>query len=462
MNHRFSAALRNMETERWALTAVLALWACMLSILAGCIVAFGRDVPLAEDWDLVPALIGREPNLLEWLWAQNNEHRLPLPKAVYFLLLKVSDGDFRIGMIANVLMLGALSLTMILTARHLRDGRTRLADAFFPLALLHLGHWENIFWGWQIQFVISTVLVCVWLLIIVRERWPLSAKFAVLTGLVAVLLPLSGANGMLFTPFAAVWLVIGAVWYRRDMTVRWIAPIQIVAVVIATALVCLYFVGYVRPAWAPPNPGFGPTMKTGAKFIGMSLGPVGGGKYYPGWITVLAFGVSVLLMGSSIIPLWRGIRSNCTSDRSRVLGFLIFAAAMAALVGAMAWGRAGWVPSFGMPDRYSLLGVPILCAIYFAWILYGPENIRDRIASLFLIASLAALPFNVLQGLAWRNWYVTGMQAFERDLSSGASWQELSNRHYKFLLHWNRDALFERMQMLHDAKIGPLGRAAPR
>jgi hypothetical protein len=431
----------------------------MVSVVLACIAIYGRNVPLAEDWDMVPALTEQEPNLLEWLWAQNNEHRLPLQKAVYLVLLKASGGDFRIGMIANTLMLAGLSLAMILTARRLRGGRTQLADAFFPLALLHLGHWENMVWGWEIQFVISMVLVCVWLLIIVRERWPLPPKIAVTAGLTLVLLPLSGANGLLFTPFVALWLAAGTLVHRRDMTARWVVPFQIVCVNISLALVGLYFVGYVRPAWGPHNPGFGPTVKTGARFVGMAFGPVG---TYPGWIAALACGVASLFLASSIIPLRRGLRSNRTSERSRVFGFLIFAAAMAALVVAIAWGRAGWVPRFGMPDRYALFSVPALCAVYFVWILYGPEVVRDRIAITFVMATLVAFPFNLLQGRKWRDWYVAGMQAFEHDLSDGLSWQELADRHHKFLMHWNRDALVERMRMLHEAKTGPLGRATPR
>jgi hypothetical protein len=448
-----------MGPDKWALTGVLALWAAMLSVVLCCIAVYGRNLPLAEDWDMVPALTGQEPNLCEWLWAQNNEHRLPLQKAVYLGLLKAGGGDFRIGMIANTLMLGGLSLAMILTARRLRGGRTLLADAFFPLALLHLGHWENMVWGWEIQFVISTVLVCVWLLIIVRERWPLPPKIAVTAGLTLVLLPLSGANGLLFTPFVALWLAAGTLVHRRDMTARWIAPFQILCVIVSIALVGLYFVGYVRPAWGPPNPGFGPTVKTGAKFVGMAFGPVGA---YAGWIGGLAWGAASLLLASSIIPLRRGLRSDRAPERSRVFGFLGFVAATAALVAAIAWGRAGWVPRLGMPDRYALFSVPALCAAYFAWILYGPEVVRDRIAITFVMATLVAFPFNLVRGRNWRDWYVAGMQAFENDLSDGLSWQELADRHYKFLMHWDRDALVERMRMLHEAKAGPLGRATPR
>jgi hypothetical protein len=441
------------------LMAVLALWVAMVSVVLGCIAVYGRNVPLAEDWNMVPALTGQEPNLLEWLWAQNNEHRLPLQKAVYLVLLKASGGDFRIGMIANTLMLGGLSLAMILTARRLRGGRTRLADAFFPLALLHLGHWENMVWGWEIQFVISTVLVCVWLLIIVSALWPLPPKIAVTAGLTLVLLPLSGANGLLFTPFVALWFVACMLVHRRDVIPRWIVRFQIACVITSIALIGLYFVGYERPAWVLPNPGFGPTVKTGARFIGMALGPVGA---YPGWIAGFACGVVSLLLASSIIPLRLGLRRNRTPERSRVFGLLIFTAAMAALVVAIAWGRAGWMPRFGMPDRYALFSVPALCAVYFVWILYGPEIVSDRIAIAFMIATVVAFPFNLLHGRKWRDWYLAGMQAFEHDLSDGLSWEELADRHHKFLMHWNRDELAERMRMLHEAKTGPLGRATPR
>jgi len=66
----------------------------MTSVVLGCIAIYGRNVPLAEDWIMVSPLVGQETDLLKWLWAQNNEHRLPLQKAVYLGLLKASGGDF--------------------------------------------------------------------------------------------------------------------------------------------------------------------------------------------------------------------------------------------------------------------------------------------------------------------------------------------------------------------------------
>ena len=241
-----SAALRK-GSNTLALPGIMALFAVMLGMVFACIAIYGHNVPLSEDWGMVPALVGQEPNLGKWLWAQNNEHRLPLQRAVYLLLLKSAGGDFRIGMVANTLMLGGLCLIMIFTARQVRGGQTRWSDAFFPLALLHLGHWENMGWGWAIQFVISVVLVCAWLLIIVDNSWLRSPKIAIAAGLVIVLLPLSGANGLLFTPFAASWLAAGTLLRRREIKKGWIPAFHSACVMVGTALTGLYFVGYELP-----------------------------------------------------------------------------------------------------------------------------------------------------------------------------------------------------------------------
>jgi hypothetical protein len=479
----YSSILGNIPSDKWTLSGVLALWAAMVSVVLGCVAIYGHSVPWREDWNMVPALVGQEQNLPYWLWAQQVEHRLPFPKAVYLVLLKIGGGDFRIGMIANTLMLAGLSLAMILTARRIRGGQTRLADTFFPLALLHLGHWDNMVWGWAIAFVIPTVLVCVWLLIIACCPWPLPPKIAVTAGLTTVLLPFSSAIGLIFTPFVALWLAAGTLLYQRSTSRRWVVPFQSACVIISIVFGCRYLVHFSPPpdrlyhfhrALSEWMPVLVSTMVTGVRFVGMSLGPVGAGtgrilistgRGLPGPLLGVVFcGFGALLSVSGMIPLRRGLGLYRirTPEGSRFFGCVIFTAAMAALVLAMAWGRSGWIPILGMPSRYALLSVPGLCAAYFAWILYGPETTRNRFVNGFAIAILLTLPFNVRDGLAERDFYVTGMRAFEQDLAEGLSWQELADRHYQFLLAWDRDGLVQRMGMLHEAKIAPFGGGAPR
>jgi len=134
---------------------------------------------------------------------------------------------------------------------------------------------------------------------------------------------------------------------------------------------------------------------------------------------------------------------------------------MAALVLAMAWGRAGWVPLYGLPDRYVALSVPGLCALYFAWLLYGRQTARNRVANAFAVAALVALPFNVQHGLAVRALYVADTQAFGHELAEGLSWQELADRHQELLFPFpgGRGMLIENWQEIVLVGILPFSHA---
>ncbi|MBV8737046.1 MAG: hypothetical protein JO007_07270 [Alphaproteobacteria bacterium] len=318
--------------DKWALISVLGVWAGMVAAMLSWIAEYGRNVPWREDWAMVAALVGKQPHLMEWLWSQTMEHRTPIHRAAYLVLLKASGGDFRVGMIANAVALGGLCLAMILIARRLRGDQTRLADVFFPLVLLHLGHFDILFLGYNIQFWISTGLVCSWLMIIVNSRWPLSPKTAVVAAFTLVLLPLSGGHGMIFTPFIVLWLVAGMLLFRDDITARWIIPFEAACIFVSIALIGLYFIGYVSVTQS--YPGIGWIVVASARFVGMALGPAGGAKSITGG---LFCGVAALLLASGIIPLRRGLRNIFPAERFRAFGLLIFVGAMATLVFAIGW-----------------------------------------------------------------------------------------------------------------------------
>src|SRR5688572_15035986 len=77
------------------------VWLVMTLAALGYVLAFGHNIPWGDEWEFVPALTGREPAGLPWLWAQHNEHRLPLPRAIYLGLFRLT-GDFRAGMVLQV------------------------------------------------------------------------------------------------------------------------------------------------------------------------------------------------------------------------------------------------------------------------------------------------------------------------------------------------------------------------
>ena len=230
---------------------VWSVWLVMLVIAFVSIAQYGRNIPLAEDWYFVQPLTGNEPDLAKWLWAQNNEHRIPLPRLILLVLLELAKGDFRVGMFFNSITLGVLAFSMILVARHLRGGRTSFADAFFPIALLHLGNWPNLVWSWQFTFVLPTALTCAVLLVIVIHQTLSTPSTAVVAGTCLVLLPLCGANGLLFVPLLALWLIYSGVlnWYsvKTKGGRQWISGFLIGSAVISLCLTALYFVGYEHP-----------------------------------------------------------------------------------------------------------------------------------------------------------------------------------------------------------------------
>ncbi|HEX5963434.1 MAG TPA: hypothetical protein VFY42_06895, partial [Gemmatimonadales bacterium] len=71
-----------MTRPRPAAAFVWLTWAVTLATLLVSIARDGRNIPFEEDWFMVAPMTGHEPDLPRWLWSQNSEHRLPLPRLI--------------------------------------------------------------------------------------------------------------------------------------------------------------------------------------------------------------------------------------------------------------------------------------------------------------------------------------------------------------------------------------------
>lgn len=446
--------------ERWATILVATLWAVMLAVAFACIARYARNVPFAEDWTMVPALTGNEPSIVGWLWSQNNEHRVPLPRLIYLALLALGDGDFRTGMVFNTIVFGALAAALILTARRIR-GHLSVVDAFFPLSLLHLGHWINMFWGWQIQFVSSAALTLALLMACARRAGPPVGARAGWVALSIGLLPFTGASGLIVAGVMGPWVLLSAWSELRgdDTRSRRSGVLLAAALAIAAATALLYFVGYERPTWNPPSPSHVATLQTAAMFLSLGWGPA----------VARGFAVAVLATGVLLLPTaWLVMRAAFRErgdERLRAVGLVLFGVAMTILALGIGWGRAAQLPEIGLPNRYVLFAVPALCYAFYVWQLYGTPPARRAVQGAMALIAALLLPFNTRAGLADRDWYVSNAAAVERDIASGTDAATLAARHRQFLMHWNEQALMERIRMLRDAGIEPFARVradAPR
>jgi hypothetical protein len=237
----------------------------MLASALVTVLRYARNIPIAEDWFMVPPLTGHEPNLLGWLWEQNNEHRIPFPKGLLLLLLKATGGDFRSGMVTSTLLMGAIAAGMIWAACRVR-GHASLTDLFFPATLLHLGHRDNLGFNWQLTQVMPALLACALLILIVVYGGRPTGRAAVAAGICLMLLPLSGMNGLVPVPAMALWLLVVAVPLLRRrvpdaQTPRWAAWFLVGSVVVTLLLCGYYFHGFERYSYNPPNPGIRASLK---------------------------------------------------------------------------------------------------------------------------------------------------------------------------------------------------------
>jgi hypothetical protein len=435
--------------DRWASLVVWSVVAAMTDVALAHVVLDARNVPLAEDWNLVPVLAGDEPDFWSWVWSQNNEHQLPAARLLYLGLLEATR-DFRAGMVFDVLLMAGLAAAFVVAARRIR-GRTSVVDAFFPILLLHLGNWENLLWSWQMQFVIVTVVIGLLLVLVTTTPLPVPPRVAWIAGGLLVLLPLGGGTALPMVP--AVAAAMGSL-VLLSPTTRATRRVVLGAVVLSTALVGVYFIDWARPPWYPDNPGPGSTLRTTAKVLTLGWGP----GVDSSW--VLAGAATAAVLGSAVFVLVRALqRNDAERPRALAVGFLTAGTGLTAL--AIGYGRAALVPVEGLPDRYVLAAAPALIAAWFAWALFGPSRLRVVVQGGFLVAALLLLPLNVQKGYEWRDWYTDGMDAVERDIGAGMPREELARRHHGFLMHWDAELLSWRMELLRQERIGPFADLEP-
>ncbi len=441
---------------------VWGVWLALTASLVWGMARWSSPIPLAEDWLMVAPLTGHEPDLAQWLWAQVNEHRVPVPRGVLLGLLRATHGDFRAGGFFSIAVLAAMAATAILTVRGWRGGRTEVADAFFPMLLLHFGHASNLLMGWQVVFVVPTAVILVLVIGFCAPR-PIATRGAVAAVAVGVaLLPFCGANGLLFVPGVGVyagwvgWCMWRAHkgWRQGRAAGGWLMAASACAAIVGA----LYFVGYAHPWWNPPNPGIVPSAKVTLKVLALGLGPGVGAAWKP-WLAVATASVAV----TAWVAL-RAIRERRGGERAATWGAVVIGLNLLGFVALIGWVRAGYVPMFGIPIRYALLGVPVWCAVYLFWERFA-SGVPRRIAQGGLAAiALVLLPFNLRAGYTdFARWYHEGMTAVRTDLDRGLSVAEVASRHQGFLVHpWTPERLAEHMRFLEASGVAPFNRATTK
>lgn len=219
----------------------LALVFAVLGIIAGA--RAHSPVPFWDMWDgSLGFYMHQQVDASAW-WAQHNEHRIVLARALFFLDLKYFGGQAVFLLIVNYLlaavMFGLLAWCASRIATPVTTSMKITMAVILGLAFLWTQE-NNLTWGFQSQFFLAQLLPLVGLVLLWKSSLPGQRRhwwFAASLG-VGVLAAGSMANGVVASWLIFAGCVIGRQGWRRSG----------LALLVAIAVCALYFHGYVSPS----------------------------------------------------------------------------------------------------------------------------------------------------------------------------------------------------------------------
>jgi hypothetical protein len=425
----------------------------MALLLFGFVGRNAAKLPVFDEFCHLEILLGDPSYWLRGLFWQHNEHRLPLPRAVYFVLMKVTGFDFKAPCFFNAGCLALATLALLAAVRRAR-GHLVYADAFLPLVLMSAGQWENLLWGFQVQFVLSTTLVLGFAALVIDPRLPASTGQVVLAVLIAVLVPMCGANGVAFGPALAVFL--GWVGVRGLRQARRPAVVALVGAFLVGVLVPAYFLTLTKAEHHPPAAPLA-AVKGTVEMFALSFGPVGllaEGQDASGWPV---FGIATLAL---LLPTgWLILRQfRDPQGQVQAAGLAAVAVGVCCLAAGVGYGRAG-LGAVLTVNRYVTLMLPLAVVVYLAWAVFTPRG-TGRIATTALLVTAAACVWpNAAEGNRAGVARAAQLTRCEMEMKAGATLTAVVDRHPE-LYPGNREQRLKHVRELKNQRIGLFARLA--
>jgi hypothetical protein len=453
------------------------LWASLTVAAVAFVFALGSNCPNADEWEFVPALTHHEP-LDPWLWAQHNEHRLPLPRLVYYGLFQLTH-DFRAGSLLQIALLSGTSLALMRLAARLR-GYPDWTDAFFPVSIVHVGHWENLLIGYNICFAFILVLETAIGVIALHTTRENAFRSGCRAGVLMALLCLCGGGGVVTALPVALWLVYLAVliWKPRpalrefpeatpplpqdglsephpgpngNSLLR--AAVLLAFAVFPFLYLELYLQGYHRPGHHPEvGDGGLDVLRVAGQVLSMSFG-YGTFRWWPPILAgLVAVGFATLF---SLL-----CDAKLQKHRPASFGLIAIAAGIVGVALVIGMGRAGLDARNGLASRYTYLTWPLIALVFLVCTSRGGRAGKWIPAALCLMAALA-FPANMISGSVVGSKVRAVLATVEAEARAGVPPERIV-RHFAntFQAHQEQRAI-RAMPMLRQAKVGAFAEGRP-
>ena len=302
--------------------------------------------PWADELHWIPVVAGAQPIDAGWLTQAETGHCNPVVRLVYLAIGWAAGFDFRAMALANVVLLAAAALAMMLATARTR-GHASALDVLFPVVLLNWSHYVNLLWGYQLDYVLPIALDCAILLLLAVDRPRLSIGRALAVSVCAASTALCGGAGLFFLPAVAAWLVYAG--FQRLRADRTAGAVILVLALVSLAPLALWLrdLSPRHEAARSGQPAWIVTFRGALQFLSMSLGKFGGETHPAGGLIVLGLAVAA---GAALARTWW----SKPEERLRAAGFGFFlgGALVMALGAGLSRGAIGCLQT-----RYCLLGV---------------------------------------------------------------------------------------------------------
>ena len=205
-------------------------------------------LPHWDEWQIFDYFARGNTWSLAWLWAQHNEHRIFVPKIFYLIEIEFFRGT-QVFLLTSIWLIQLLQVILLSISLRvlggLRGAPWRTGAGLIAFCIFCPTQYENLVWGFQVQFVLPAAMLTLSLLSLLlfwrdgsQRNWLLPVSIAA-----ATVATFSLANGMLLWP-----LLLSAALLLRMKRLTVLALF-----VSAIANIGLYFYHYRTPE---PHEGF--------------------------------------------------------------------------------------------------------------------------------------------------------------------------------------------------------------
>jgi hypothetical protein len=354
--------------------------------ITGGILAFS-SVPFVDMWDgALGFYLRAESGGWETWWAQHNEHRIPIARALFWIDLSLFGGNSIFLIVINYLLAGTSSFIFWLAIRAInRTANVHYGEIFVGLFITSwLFLWtqsENFTWPFQSLFFLAQLMPLLglyWLHI--STRWPNRNLFFAISCVIGIGSVGSMANGIITLPLMTIYAIL----LRQSL--RRIGLLGLLSIITCVT----YFYNYQSVSGhASLLESLSSHPIDVAKYV---LFYIGSPFYYllgqglPGTVTAAATGLILIFLScTKLITFFR------RPDQSIELALLLFIL----YLGGTALGTAGGRLSFGLDQAFSLrYTTPALMAWAALLVLFLPNLLQ--VTSSPLRKNLVIIFFSVL------------------------------------------------------------------